>query len=1108
MPTNDIIDNRRQKLADNINCILASTEAARFAVGYLFLSGLESISEYLNSLKELRLLIGNTTNRETLEQLAEGRRRLELLEEALESQKYPRREEVKRKKEETTENIRGAIEVMDQTDEAVTLVELVVRMIEEKRLKVRVYTKGRMHAKAYIFNYGQVYDDRGNPIPRNEKGVAIVGSSNLSLSGVSHNTELNVMVHGNDNHAALLLWFEELWNEAEDFDEALMQEMKQSWALVPVRPYDIYMKTLYSLVRERLEGGDERTILWDDEIKSRLADFQLTAVEQAIQVIRKYGGVFISDVVGLGKSFIGTAIAKYFERTEKARPLVICPATLVEMWERYNEVYQLNARVLSMGYLKEDDEGNVNFLRDDVKYRDRDFVLIDESHNLRNPNTQRYKVVQEFLADGKTCCFLTATPRNKTAWDVYNQTKLFHQDDKTDLPVDPANLKEFFKMVEREEKKLPELLAHILIRRTRNHILRWYGYDSAMHKSVDPSNFTEYLDGKKRAYVIVGGKHQFFPKRELETVEYSIEDTYNGLYKRLRGYLGRHRKETTGKIPEKELKYARYGLWNYVLVPKRDLEPYSTLKRAGFNLRGLMRILLFKRFESSVHAFRQTLKNLIKVHENFLSALEDGIVPAGEDDQEILGSDFLSDAFLLAALRALPRKYNAEDFDIKRLADDIKHDLVLLNEMLALVEPITPKKDSKLQGILSLLKEKPLKDTKVLIFSEYEDTAKYLYGNLNPGDKWENIKVIYGNDPNKGRVVARFSPKSNPEYTNPGPEIRVLIATDVLSEGLNLQDCNQIVNYDLHWNPVRLIQRLGRIDRIGSEHDKVHAFNFLPETELDRHLNLRERLRMRIEEIHESIGEDSAILDPSEKINEEAMYAIYEKKGAKLALFEEDGEDLIDLNEAEEILRLLKRDDPSEYERIASMRDGIRTATTSDEKGMYIFCQAGKYQQLYLLNEGGEVVSKDIPKVLGTIRCTPDLPAVPLPADYNKKVMRVKRMFAEEVKQRKAERKHKLSLTQGQRYVVRELGILFKSTKDEGVREKINMIEKAFRGPVTVALNRSLNSIRRNSLIGNALLQELINLYQLHNMRGIQATSDGQIEEMELPRIVCSEGLI
>ncbi|HYT37734.1 MAG TPA: helicase-related protein [Ktedonobacteraceae bacterium] len=1112
MPTHDIIDNRHEKLVDHINRMLDSTEYARFAVGYFFLSGLESVAKRLDSVKELRLLIGNTTNRETLEQLAEGYRRLELVQDAIEAQQYPRRTDAVRMAATTVGNIRSTVEEMDQTDQGEELVKTLVRMIQEKRLKVRIYTKGRLHAKAYIFDYyGTLFDRLGNPVERHEKGIAIVGSSNLTLSGVSHNTELNVVVQGNDNHATLAAWFDELWNESQDFDETLMHEMQQSWAIAPVRPYDIYMKTLYMLVKDRLEGEDARDILWDDEITQRLADFQKVAVRQAVQIIRDFGGVFVSDVVGLGKSYIGAAIVKHFERTEHARPLIICPAPLVEMWERANEVYQLNARVLSTGYLREDDDGNFNFLLKETKFRDRDFVLIDESHNFRHPDTQRYKVVQAFLVTGKHCCFLTATPRNQSAWDVYYQIKLFHQDDKTDLPVDPPVLRDYFRLIEKGERRLPDLLSNILIRRTRNHILRWYGYDASTHQSLDPSQFREYLDGQRRAYVMVGGRHQFFPQRTLETIEYSIEDTYQGLYQLLRGFVGKPRKGQTANISEDELTFARYGLWQYVIKSKQKQEPYVTIQRAGHNLRGLIRVLLFKRFESSVYAFQQTVRRLLRVHKSFLVALSQGIVPAGEDAQNILyESDYAEETDLMDALRNVTGRYNVLDFDLYRLKADIEHDIRLLEKILTLVEPITPEQDAKLQTLKKRLADAPLKDGKCLIFTQYADTARYLYENLNPQGKRDDIEVIYSGDKSKSRVVGRFAPKSNPEYQmSPNEtELQMLITTDVLAEGLNMQDCDKIINYDLHWNPVRLIQRFGRIDRIGSEYAIIYGFNFLPETGIEKNLGLRQKLHNRIQEIHDTIGEDSAILDRTERLNEEAMYAIYEKKGNQLSLFEEEDEDFLDLNEAEEIMRQLRKEDPGEYERIANLRDGIRTAKASSLKGLYVFCQAGRYQQLFLLNDKGEVASRDIPRILGTIKATPEQAGDALPSDYNQAVMRVKRRFAEEVKHRQAEREHTLSLTQGQRYILRELRELFRLVADEDEKAQINLLEKAFRGPITTAINRELNFLRKNSVKNRDLLKSLGQIYFQHNMQDWVDNQQKRLGDDELPRLVCSEGLI
>ena len=245
-----------------------------------------------------------------------------------------------------------------------------------------------------------------------------------------------------------------------------------------------------------------------------------------------------------------------------------------------------------------------------------------------------------------------------------------------------------------------------------------------------------------------------------------------------------------------------------------------------------------------------------------------------------------------------------------------------------------------------------------MIFTQYADTAKYLYANLNPGDRLPDVEVIYSGDKSKARVVGRFAPKANPEYhfAKGEAELMTVVATDVLAEGLNLQDCDNIINYDLHWNPVRLIQRFGRIDRIGSEHEVIFAFNFLPEVGIEKTLGLYNTLHNRIQEIHDTIGEDSNILDETERLNPEAMYAIYETQGGgpvQLDLWGKPEDEFLDLNEAEEILRQLRKEDPAEFERIATLRDGIRTARLSSQKGLFVFCQAGRFQQLFLLDDKG-----------------------------------------------------------------------------------------------------------------------------------------------------------
>jgi len=1113
MPAHDIIDNRNEKLVDHINRILSSTERARFAVGYFFLSGFEPLQNHLQDLTEIKLLIGNTTNRETLEQISEGYKRLDLASEALDDIRLSKRADQQQRAKDTSENLKEAAALMDQTDEGETLVKTLVQLIEEKRLKVKIYTKGRLHAKAYIFDYKQLYDERGNIVSLPNKGTAIVGSSNLTLSGILNNTELNVRVEGDSNHAELTKWFDELWDEAQNFDELLMNELKQSWAAYPASPYDVYMKTLYALVKDRLDEGEGKEVLWDDEITRDLADFQKIAVKQAAQKIRDYGGCFISDVVGLGKSYIGAAIIKHFERTEHARPLIICPKTLEDMWEGYNERYHLNARVLPMSLLKETGESGVNGLLQDVKYRDRNMVLVDESHNFRHHTTQRYEVLHTFLSTGRKCCFLTATPRNKTALDIYNQLKLFHQDDKTDLPIDPPDLKRYFKLIESRERKLQDLLGHVLIRRTRRHVLRWYGYAEDTQrplKELSDLECEQYLNGTKRAYIIVGGKHHFFPRRELEPLRYSIENTYSGLYQQIRRYLGRPGGTRYKPKPDEEITYARYGLYNYVLPEKRKQKPYSELHRAGLNLRGLVRVLLFKRFESSVYAFRETIRKLVFIHQKFLKSLDAGIVPAGDKAQQLLHeSDLLEETDLIDRLRDMSGRYDIKDFKSAELRAHIEADKNLLEHILEMVEPITSEKDAKLQELFSRMNEPPLNNGKCLIFTQYADTAKYLYENLNPGGKKSDIDVIYGTDKSKSRMAGRFSPKSNPEFKflQGDREVRILISTDVLSEGLNLQDCDKIINYDLHWNPVKLIQRIGRIDRIGSENDVVWAFNFLPETELDKALGIKDILQIRIQEIHDTIGEDAAILDESEQLNEEAMYAIYEGKAGQLSLFEEETKDFIDLNEAEEMLRQMRSEKPEEFQRIEELRDGIRAALETSFKGHYVFCQAGRFQQLFLADSEGNIISRDMAQAINSIKCSALEPVRKLPSGYNSKTMEIKRRFAEDVKHMRTERSQTLSLTQAQKYTLRELGIFFKRA-DDNTKGQINILEQAFRLNQSPAVNKKLNYLRRNGVVGEDLLKNLIAIYYEHSLSERTNQRTGAADSEETPRIICSEALV
>lgn len=1115
-----IIDNRSKKLVDEIHLQLNETLKAKIAVGYFFISGLTAIEDHLRKknsdgayqLKEVRLLIGNTTNRQTIEELAQGYRLYDKIEKEMEKLKRPGAAEKKIERQQAVSEVRGVIGELDQSKENESLIQLLYEMIIEERLKVKVYVKSKLHAKAYIFDFI-------HPQP-NSKGIAIVGSSNLSLAGLTNNTELNVYVHDNgENHEALTNWFNELWDESEEFNEKMLEELKESWAVKQATPYDIYMKTIYTLLKDRLEMDDEKEFLWINEITEQLAEFQKVAVKQLIGIIRQYGGAFAADVVGVGKSFMGAAVLKHFSITENAKPLIICPKSLEAMWKNYNAQYSLNAEIVPLSLLKEGDPDSDewNFLVKDIKYRDRTFILVDESHHFRHHLPQRYKVLFDFMQTSrKKVLLMTATPRNSAASDVYNQIKLFHPEDVTRIPVHPPNLKEYFKIINDPKtdrgtanQMFQRLLQYVLVRRTRTHILRYYGFDSVTHRKIDPDKFDEYLAGEKRAYIKVAGNPTFFPKRLVDTVRYSISDTYQGLYDQIRKTLGKYNFDYTKDPISGVLTYARFALWHYVKKDKQKVRPYNELHRAGANLRGLMRILLFKRFESSVYAFRMTIGRLIKIHEAFGLSIKNGIIPAGEEAQKILyGSDQYSEEELIRSLREVSTQYNVEDFDIERLKIHVNHDLQVLKSIMEKVneQEIPPERDMKLLTLKKILNEQPLNHGKVLIFSESAETVDYIFKNINP-DNQPEIKKASTQTENKQVLVNRFAPIANKHVFRRGEvEIQTLVTTDVLSEGLNLQDCDKIINYDLHWNPVKLIQRFGRIDRIGSEYDQIFGFNFLPETDLDKNLNLHQVVHQRIQEIHDTIGEDSAILDNTEEINHEAMYAIYEREMKQLSLFEEALEkESISFNEAEEELRQLQQENPYEYNRIANLRDGLRSVVSDDGKEYYIFCQADRYNQLYLVDENGRILTREITEILAKLKNQIGRTPKPIPEIYPRVVNKIKKQFIKEVVERYLEQKHTISLTESQRYLIRELQHVYNETDNEDLKSQVELFENIFKKVKRIAVIEELNRIRRNKMSGMALIKKLSEVFTRHSLYEVLHLQNRMVEKPPVPKVICSE---
>ncbi len=1141
----DIIDNRETKLADRISHYLRQSRAAHFAVGYFYVGGFEAIAAALPGLETLRLLIGPATNRATAEQIARGHRARPLIEQEWRREVFPRDLDRARMRDETLYDARETVALLEQTDENQQTVAELTRLIAEGVIDVRVYTREPLHAKCYIFD--EVEATRAQTDP----GHVIVGSSNLTVSGISSNTELNVVLHDPDSHREVSAWFERLWADADEFAPELLREMEDSWAVNDeVTPWEIYIKTLHTLFRDQLEAEAEPAEFLDEDFPV-LAEFQEHAFNWARAILQRHGGVMIADVVGLGKSYVGLALLKWGRR-HGMRPLVICPAGLTTMWEAYSDAYDVGAPVVSMGGLRvqEDENGERWSMLDDERYEGRDLVLIDESHNLRYTGTQRYEAMDSFLSRGdRKAIMLTATPMAIGPDDIKNQLRLWPGGGQR-LPTGQFTFDDFFRRVKKGEAGVPELLRHVMIRRGRRYVSQEYGDwrkpDGTACDEEDPDKRWEAC----RPVIMVGDQEYTFPRRELkEPVTYRIDETYQRLYGTIRTAIDPEYEDEDGLpaaqvlervaagracvgVPalggdegaalldalETGLNYARYGLFDYVRPEKRDEEPYKSLATAGANLRGLMRTLLFKRLESSVEAFRVTCQTLAQMHRRFVVAMDEGRVPAGEEMQRALydlGLEDVSSSEVLEAVgqaeRKAPHLYDICAFDSERLRADLEHDGVLFGALHEMVCDIGPKDDAKLLRLRDLLDEIPSGE-KLILFTQFEDTARYLYRQFEDDPEVEWISGAG----NVASMVGRFAPRSNPalarRFRHDG-EIRVLISTDVLSEGMNLQDAHYVVNYDLHFNPVRLIQRMGRIDRLSPffpedetrSPEIVWAYNFLPETHLDAHLNLEDKVRARIAEMGRVVGLDAPVLHPSEKVDEEGVLRLY--TGDARVMEQDEPDVLSGWVEGEQTIRGLQRERPDELQRIAGLPDGVRSARVpgSGDREFFVYCQAGDLHQLYLTDTAGEIASSDLSSALSAIACEEDEPRGELPVGLNRIVSKVKARFDDTVRQMAARLQTKPAHSAGQKHALSHLNEQLLLGEDEEHCAQTARLIEALSEPLPVAVRNRLRRIQTQKLEGDALRQQLVRIY--HDFQLFELRSATSANDHVVPRVICSEAL-
>ncbi len=853
-----VIDNRVHRLTDVLNDLLHSdaVRALDVATAYFNVGGFDLLRDGLEQLASFRLLLGSEPG--TAQDL--GLRR----------------------------SLRRDLEAAPFNAETLHRVEALIRFLRQETVAVRLYGQGFLHAKSYLFFADEDPGDRFIPV------AGIVGSSNWTQAGLTTNQELN-LTHkaivdpdeaedldaqaavepllglppaGSDPDAAvrraiksevgaraileLSDWYDRCWTESRDFKADLVDLLNESkFGDYEYTPYQIYLKALYEYFRDEL--GADGLQLPGTRSAVELTRFQEDAVRKARRILARYDGVMVADSVGLGKTWIGKKLLEDTAYHRRQKALVVCPASLREMWRAELREAAIPAQILSQEMMGRD-------AFELQPHRDVDVILIDESHNFRNHLTNRYQTLQRLIAanggrgrDGerKKVILLTATPINNTIFDLYNQLMLFAQDDRTYFSAAGiGDLRRFFLDARREADgdemvALFNLLEEVAVRRTRPFIRRAY------------------------PEATIRGEPIRWPERRLHTVRYNLEQTYAGIYGEVVAGI-----ESLHLAPYSLEAYKRTG----VEQDEWELGRQSALV-------GIFKSRYLKRFESSVAAFRISIRRALAFQKTFRDLLaqdllldsgsfqkalrylepesaEDDVVPASQAEPL---SDHEEARLLLEELPEL----DLAQYDQDQLDRALQHDIATLTSIWERIEPITPGRDAKLQEIKDLLTD-DLRGKKVLLFTYYKDTARYLYEQLVGDEEFlaaagePTIARMDGDVSPADRVsrIARFAPVANDraELAGTEQEIDVMVSTDVLSEGQNLQDCGYLVNYDLHWNPTRMVQRAGRIDRIGSPFDVLWVYNVFPEAGLEQLLGLVESLSRKIDTIDQAGMLDASVL--------------------------------------------------------------------------------------------------------------------------------------------------------------------------------------------------------------------------------------------------------
>jgi superfamily II DNA or RNA helicase len=994
-----VIDNIEVTLAAVLNYLLQRETGQQLdvATAYFSVRGFEQVRATLPNVRRFRLLLGDN----------------------------PQDGEAIGIRPDSAAYLRHELNAAPLSEYTQLLVEELIRFLHRPDVQVRLYLghdpaeKGRrkfLHAKSYLFYGGRgnqkTLFDHLNPL------VGIVGSSNFTAPGLTTNRELN-LVHKTlldeaeiedaparrevEYHAETRLnekitlsnqrllksevgasaimdlakWYDAQWQQAVDFKQDLIDLLENSkFGGREYTPYQIYMKALYEYFKDDLDTDLNSTLT---RSAVDLAEFQEDAVKKARRILARYDGVIVADSVGLGKTWIGKKLLEDYAYHQRQQALVICPASLQTMWNAELQAASIRAHVISQERLAQD-----SF--DYRQLRDVDIILIDEAHNFRNRLAKRYMKLETILAENgrrgrsggrKKVILLTATPINNNIFDLYNQINLFAGNDRTYFAS--AGIGDMYKYflaarresIEQGSIRIFNLLEEVVIRRTRQFIQRAYPDATIRGKTIRWST------------------------RQLRTIRYDLQATYEGFYSQIVRRI-------------ESLNLAHYNLESY----KKSTQAQDDFELGRqVALVGIFKSRFLKRLESSIDSFRISIRRALEFVKTFAEYVQDDIILDSasfhnamrlledddidsEDETPSSRASKIDDTEAARELiDALPRLETAK-YDRRRLYHALQEDIDALTNIWHDIKDIHYADDAKLQRLKDLLANE-LSGQKVLIFSYYKDTARYVYNGLVDGasNGWHDavgnplIRRVDSDvkTADRSRIVEHFAPRASGmlEVINTEKEIDILVSTDVFSEGQNLQDCGYLINYDLHWNPTRMVQRAGRIDRLGSQFETIYIYNMFPETELEDLLGLVRSLTSKIDVINQTGFLDASVLGEVVTPREfNTLKRIAEEDNSVI----EEQESFMELASSEALMAQLQKVLATEARQwLTDLDDGIHSGLERrDTKGVFFYFTAphpdggrSHFWRYYDLQRR-EIIDNRY-QIMQIITCGPETPRFPPP---------------------------------------------------------------------------------------------------------------------------------